>query len=279
MTALVVRGAADVVIDFEASAVSRRDAALDVASFIDSTLDSPEELESAVAAYRDLKAIAKATEESRTTVKAPVLQLSRTIDTKAKEFVGEVEKEMRRLDAAIANYNRELERKRREAEEQRLKALHDAQELERKQLAAIEAERQRKERDAAEAAKAAAEVLSDSPAEVTQAAVAAVAQVQQEAQQQIAQVLTESRAARVEAITSTAAALVPVKPAGLTTRKEPRYTVRDALALATNAPELVTIEPKAREILNKVRALGEFEGKREIHAGLIVWWEEKAVIR
>lgn len=278
MSALVVTGAADVVIGYDVSAVTRRDSVLASASFVDG-IATQEDLATAVEVFRELKAIAKATEDSRTAVKAPVLQLSRNIDTKAKEFVGSVELEIRRIDRLISDWNRKQEEERRKAEAERRRLLEEAGRREAARLRQIEEERLAKEREAAEAAKAAADVLGDSPAEAAQAAVVAVESVKQEAQQQIAQVLVESRAQRVEAITSTAAAIVPAKPAGLTTRKEPKFRVTDLLALAKKYPDWVTITPKTREIITDIRSAPEFGGEKEVYPGVIAWWEERAVVR
>lgn len=71
----------------------------------------------------------------------------------------------------------------------------------------------------------------------------------------------------------------PAKPAGLSERREPQYRVTNPIQIAAARPDLVTIAPKAREIAAATKLLGQFDGERELCAGLTVWWESKAVVR
>lgn len=263
----------------DASAIEQRDAAIGWAQLV-TAVDSPEQLTDAVANFRELKAIKKGAEDCRVSVKAPVLTLQRAIDEKAKEFVSPVDLEIQRLDRLITGFERRQEEARRKAEQERQALLKKAADEEAARLKQIEAQRQAELKAAMEKAAAEAAVvdpLSDGPAP---AAVAVVtAQVDVVAAQQALAVVDEARAARMNAIISTAPALVTARPAGMTTRREPKFRMTDALAFANSRPDLVTIEPKTREILAEIRKRPEFDGEVPGGPGIVVWWEGKVVVR
>lgn len=82
------------------------------------------------------------------------------------------------------------------------------------------------------------------------------------------------------AVVAASAAVVPAPaPAGMTVRRQPDFEITDALKLATARPDLVTITPKTREILVELRKLKEWDGKRQVVAGLLAWWDGKVVVR
>lgn len=263
----------------DASAIEQRDAAISWAQTV-TAVDSPEQLADAVANFRELKAIKKSAEESRVTVKAPVLTLQRSIDEKAKEFVSPVDLEIQRLDKLITAFERRQEDARRKAEQERQALLKKAADEEAARLRQIEAQRQADLKAAMEKAAAEAAVadpLSDGPAPA--AVAVATAQVDAVAAQQALAVVDEARAARVNAIATTAPALVTARPAGMSTRREPKFRVTDALAFANSRPDLVTIEPKMREILAEIRKRPEFDGEAPGGPGIVVWWEGKVVVK
>lgn len=97
----------------------------------------------AVVAMRELKSIRTGIEATRKSVKAPVLELGKQIDTIAADFMADAEKEEKRLQGLINHYQRiQLDRQR--AEEDRVRQEQaEAQRLE------AEAKRKREEAERA----------------------------------------------------------------------------------------------------------------------------------
>lgn len=95
----------------------------------------------AVNALQALKAITRGMEATRKSVKAPVLDLGRKIDSVASEFIQEVEREEMRISGFVNHYQRTQLRLKREAEEKGEAEQREAQRL------ADEAKRLREEAD------------------------------------------------------------------------------------------------------------------------------------
>lgn len=132
---------------------------------------SQDQLEQAVKAMKELATITKETENARKTVKAPVLELGKKIDTVAQNFLDPVEKEMTRIQSLTTAYQvqqlREKEERDRKAREEQAKAEAAAREAEQARVAAEKAiadAKNAKDRAAAEAAKEAAELAAETAA-------------------------------------------------------------------------------------------------------------------
>ncbi len=119
----------------------------------------------AVAALRDLKAIRSGMESTRKSVKAPVIELGRKIDTIAADFLQETDREEMRLQGLINHFQRkQLEEKRAEElrqQRERDEAVRLETEAKRKRE---EAERANDEKLRAEASKLEAAALNKSMA-------------------------------------------------------------------------------------------------------------------
>ena len=116
----------DVEIAIEQSALTQRTEALDMASSVVQVAGETDQM-LAVGAQAQIKRLLKLVESSRQSVKAPVLQLGRTIDAKASEFTGPLEAEDRRIGKLVSTYQAEQRRLAEEAERKRLEAIRQAE--------------------------------------------------------------------------------------------------------------------------------------------------------
>lgn len=87
------------------SSIAHRDEILTESKKV-TQVNNASELEQAVESMRHLAGIAKETEAARKTVKAPVLQLGKTIDTVADTFIAPVKKEQDRICEIVNAYQR-----------------------------------------------------------------------------------------------------------------------------------------------------------------------------
>ena len=219
-------------------------------------VNDPQDNEAARHQVKALAAMRNAVEKSRNTVKAPVLQVGRDIDAKAKEFVEAIDAEEKRLGKLMADYAtevealrrkmmREIEEKRREEENARIMA----------EAARIKAEQE------AEAARIAAEkamweepddrsIEEQAGVEYQKAKAAAEALRQAEAEE-------AARKAQDKVV-----AIVPAKAEGVKFTAD--YELEDIDALYRYSPALVTMEPKRKDILELIRALGADEDNQII---------------
>lgn len=177
--------------------------------------------ECAVEAVRDIKALMAEIEACRKTVKAPVLQLGKSIDKAARDFCGALITEQARVQKLITGY----------ADEQRRIAF----EAEKKRRA--EQERLERERQAA------AEKLKQ--AETPEAVKEARATVEQAVKAE----------ADVKAIST-----APEKVSGLVVRKVKDFKIVDIDALHKARPDLVHIMPKRSEILEAIKTADSIPG-------------------
>jgi len=279
VSALLVQGTDLVEISISGSALELRESTIAFAELI-STVETNHQAADAVESIRELRKLEKFVEYSRTQVKRPVLDLGAVIDLKAREFVAPVTEQVVRLNCLVDKFNRQKEAERQQAERSRILAIQQEQKKEQERLAAIaleQAKAQQRAKDAAALEKLLAAPdaapLIDAEAQRLAFEAAAKADIERKAAE------AAYRAATTAVIVATAPAIGAATPAGVSVRREPKFRVTDALALARNAPELVTITPKAREITAVLRIAGEFDGDREIHAGLIGWWEDRTVVR
>jgi flagellar biosynthesis GTPase FlhF len=187
---------------------------------------------SLIAAHvKKLKALKSSTEASRKSVKAPVLEIGREIDQLAKDFLADVEAEIRRLQAIANQFARK-------AEEERQRAIREARaKAEAEQRAAAE------ERRKAEEAKAREKAEEAEPAPfselITQAAAAETH-------------ATNAAAARREAAQIEKAKATEQVP-GMGTRTIVSFEVTDLLALLEYNRNLVEIKPKRAMILGLIK--------------------------
>lgn len=241
MSALILTGASDVSITVGAPITERRDEAVFSARMITEVDETT--LNEAVVSIRELKALAAEVEASRVAVKRPVDAIARQIQETAKTFVAPVEVELQRLHGLVTQH-------------ERVKA-----EAARKKAAEEERQRQQAEREAREAA-----------AKLERERLAAIA-----ANQPPPPPPPPPPKPVVQPTFSLAPQ--PPKPKGLGGRREPAFRVVCETTLASEHPELVTITPRARDIMDRVRAMGPFDGERRIGNGLAVYWEDKTTIR
>lgn len=171
-------------------------------------------LEAAAAALTTLKGLSRSVEDSRKDVKAPVLEVGRTIDAVAKDYLAPLDAEAKRLSAMVGSYQ----------EAQRRKAEKERQEAARVQAEAV-AEMQRKQ---AAAAAAGDEEAAD--------------KARAEAAEKIA-----------DAQINLANAEGP-KPEGIVTKTAWKFEVTDIEALFKARPELVVLEPNNAAIRAVVKA-------------------------
>lgn len=222
----------------------------------------------AQARIKALAALRTSVEKSRTDVKAPVLELGRRIDGIAKEFVAEVVTEEARLSALVADYAREQQRIKREAEmaaereRQRIeRERHEAEMAAQREQQRIERERMEAERQAHEAAmaKLRAEAANSAEAQAEarrQQEAALAAQRDAEARAEAARVKAaqDAEAARQRQAeaerAAAAAAAAPVIPAGV--KEEIDFEVTDAAALYAKFPQFCRIEVLRAPLLEAI---------------------------
>lgn len=256
------------------SAEKRKSALITTASAI-TAVATVEESAEASAEIKALAKIRNEIERGREQVKAPILQFGRDIDAKARDFAAELKQHEDRLSVLVKDYALKVEADRR-AEQARL------QEIERQRVAAEQkAERERMEEQRrneeasrkAEEARLEAERLAaqadEDDIESQLAASRAIDEAnarEKEAKAQaerdrLAEVDRESERLRREEETRRASSGARVVTKGVTFPLN--FEVEDVAALHAFDPSLVTLTPKAREILAKVKAM-EIEGKGAI---------------
>lgn len=275
MNALTLINADNISVSLVPDAITQRNAALELAGEI-TTVDNPFDQDIAADALKALKRIETGVESARVSVKAPVLQLGRQIDALAADFTNPVLVECKRITALLSAYQTKVRMEAMAAERQR-----------QVELARIEADRRAAE---AAAQKRAAEILAavaeakrqadaalrastDAEAEkAAQASAAAAAQAEAQQQQHAihAQAAQREREAQMKALTV-------AKPApqadGMTVRQVWKFEVTDIHALYRARPDLVSLEPRTREINSAMS-----KGFREC-PGLRIWSETVAGVR
>lgn len=276
MSALVLSGGDALAVSLAPSAVAQRDAAVTSASFVD-LVETPEQLAEAVEAIRQLRDLEKSAESSRVQVKAPVLAAQRAIDERAREFTAPIVAERARIDGLVNAYNRRMAEAARRAEQERREAIERARREEEERIRQLREQQAAREAEAARVAAEAAKVLGDE--DPKKAAEHAVVCTRIDAARETQAIIDQSRDQQRQAIITTAAAVAPPKPAGMSIRREPQFRVTDPAVLAAARPDLVTITPRAREITAAVKQAGEWDGEREVCPGLVAWWQDKTLVR
>ena len=185
------------------------------------------------------KELTRSIEASRSSVKAPVLELGKKIDALAKEIVVELDTESARVSKVLGAYQL--------AERQKAEA---AERLARDEARRIQAEAEQKAREAAKAASSEADALA-AASEIMDTAATKIAETKQ-------------------AIVST----VAPKAANTGVREDVCFEVTDIVALYAARPELVTLEPNG----SAIRAICKANPKLQL-PGLRHWTEAKTFIR
>lgn len=235
-------------------AYHQRTEALEAAQFV-VKVESKFAFEMAVEALKSLKAIEKAVEASRKAVKAPVLDLGRSIDAAAETFLASVKTESERLTKLATAWEAEQRRISAEAERQRQEEEAKAKRAELERLRALEWERQQAEKAAAAARSEEERLAAEERRKQAEASAAAV---------------TEQAAVREASAPVVVAA---PKTAGTVVRESWTFEVLDLKAFAAAHPELVEITVKRSAVLEKIR-----EGCRQL-AHARIYQETKLGVR
>ena len=250
-SAIVVSGIESTKIEITPQFTSLKRAVIEEAQLC-VAVNSPFTQQAAIDSQRALTQIKRTVEEDRQTVKKPVLDIGRLIDSTALTFITDVETEIARLKGLLTGYEVEQRKKVEEERQRQFQLQRQAQEAERLRLAELDRQRKEAEEAASKAAKA----------ETAQEATAAL---------QAAVVAEE----KVEALAVPVAQPVFVAPtvtkaAGTVVSERWDLTVDDIHALYAARPDLVEITPRRSIILTAIRAgLREIPGVR-IHRELNV---------
>lgn len=220
----------------------------------------------AVESIKGLKGLLTAVETSRTTVKAPVLELGKAIDTAAKKFCAEVDAEVNRLNQALRMFQLAERRKAEEAERLRLQELAR---IEREKQAAAERERKAAE-EAARAEAARLKADEDAFADGAEQALAAEQKRKQEAEYKAAVERTrQAELTRQEQLVRSAPVAAPVVAKGMSVRDSWVFDVVSLDALVRAHPGYCRVEPN-KSVINAAIA----NGMREC-PGLRIYQETK----
>lgn len=215
---------------------------------------TPDELDVAVEARRELNDIAKGVEKTRKELKAPILKAGKDLDKLADDFIADVEKEKDRLDGHINHWQREQLRI---AEEAR-KAAEEAQRKAEAEQARLQAELEAARRREEEAQKA-AENAKTAAAKAKAEADAKAAREAQEAAEE------KQFAAQLAAESTAAPAVIPEQPKGVSSRVTKDFRIigkneyeqrASLLKLAAKYPHLIKIEARRADILSTINQQG-----------------------
>jgi hypothetical protein len=274
--AIVLSNVEKLIVEVLPSAISQKQTALVAAAAITAVSDTKSQA-LAVNALKELQGLTKAVENSRMSVKAPVLEIGRKIDSLAHGYSLELELEGARIKKLIADYQNEQERIRQAAERARLEEL---QRLER-EVVAVKAKEEEAKAEAArlEAEKQKAweaEFMAETDKQIEDASRAQAALMAQEAeadrQRQEQAAKAQLLAAQQKAVAS---AVIPTahKPSGMSVQEKWRFEVVNLGVLYQHNAELVRMEANAAAINEQLRL-----GVREI-PGLRIWSEKSVGVR
>ena len=269
---------------------AERDLLLGMARDVENVRDA-QTAEKAATALRSLKDFTRNIEAARTSVKLPVLDLGKRIDTLAKELTTTLETEADRLSRALGAWNTEQKRL---AEEAERKAREEEQRIWREAQEKEAAEKARLQKEAAEReakAKAERDELLRRAERARSEAGKQRALEQAEAlriQQQIAEddrKAAEEHAARerneqagkaMVAARVSAPAPVAAPPPGVATRREIQYEVLDIQALYKALPHLCIITENRLLLKDYLKRLPAGTGSVP---GVRFWLEAKTSVR
>lgn len=247
-------------------AISARDEALDAAATIHAIADEMDEAEAADV-LKQLVGMSRGVEETRKAIKAPLIEAGRKIDGCATAFSSPIDAAVTRIKGLLGTFD--------QARRARVAAEELARQAEAKRIAdekaRADAELARQQQEAQEAAQraqdaASAAFLAEDPASQEKAATEAKAAQEQATAQ--AALIEQAKAdkARADAaqlqLSVQSREKAPAKPKGISSRQVWKFEVVDIRALYAERPDLVTLEPKGREIERVVSAGVELPGVR-----------------
>jgi pyruvate/2-oxoglutarate dehydrogenase complex dihydrolipoamide acyltransferase (E2) component len=251
------------------SAWAARDSAISEARCVGKVCD-PLTAELAVVALKSLKDLSRTVEKHRKDIKEPVLNLGRLIDSTAKDFCADLEKEETRITKLLNAYQSEIDRIAREQEEKRQADIRRLQEEERKR----QEEAARKEREAKAAQEAAERAAREAVnAEQRKAAIEQARLADEERRRLAAQAAQEAAIARQAEAKAMQPTQAPQRAEGASVQRPWVFDLIDINALYKARPELVELNVKRSEILARIRA-----GEREI-PGVKIYQETKVSVR
>lgn len=242
MNELILKNYTEVSVAIAAEAHSQKAAALKSASIIKTVVDELSE-ELAVDALTDIKRIIKAIEESRKSVKAPVLKTGNEIDDMAKTFIAELLPERDRLEAELTRREKERREARRKEEEARQAEIARLKQQE------IDAAKE-KQRLADEEKAAQEEANRKLAAANTVQEAQAVVEQHQEKQAEITQQKAEVEKKEIAAVTAQVPAPLAKqkKIAGVSARSRWTFKVINIDLLYQTHPELVNMTERTADI-------------------------------
>ena len=238
-------------------ALAARDEALANSALI-ARVTNAEQNKNAVDAHIFLKRVASTFESARKKMKEPLLEAGRQLDRAVSGELIEVEKEIGRLSVLSADFQR--------AEARRVR---EEQELQARELARIEAEKQaeiqriaREQAEAERKAREAAETAARQAAEAKTAKQRAAAEAARIEAERIAKEAAEKSAAELQlanerAAQATAAEVKPVtatRTTGQVVKEDWEITVTNPYELAKFHPDCVKIEPMLTPIKQALNA-------------------------
>lgn len=262
MSALVVSHIADVTISVGDDAVAKRGAAIDEAREI-TVVEDDFAQGLAVDALKQLNSLTKSVEQSRTQIKAPVLELGRKIDSTAKEFSTPMEIEIRRLNGLVTAYQSAQRKKSEEIERARQAELRRVEDERRKAEAA--AEKAERERMAAQE-QAEGSFIPDEASKAQEDAAKAAAQAE-------ASRIEQERLKQEQIKLQSQVARTPEKVSGLVVKEVWKFEVIDFRQLAINHPGFVRMEVNASAVNEAIRG-----GMRDC-SGIRIYSETQTQVR
>lgn len=246
-----------------------RDRLLELALAV-TTISSTDGAETAARAMRALKGFTRQIEDSRVSVKQPILDLGKKVDGLARELTSDIENESTRLSRMLGAWQAEEKRKEEEAQrkarEEEARIWREAQEKERQRQEAVRIEEEKKAaeeraRIADLDAKAAAFKTKEAREKAEKAAESARIKAEMDADQRkqdeelaAAERLEQTQASMVQA-RIVGNQIVAKKPAGVATRTEIEYEVTNIVALYEAAPYLVKMEPNVSALKAALKGL------------------------
>lgn len=253
MNALTIQGVQSVQIACDPAVLVLRTGQLVTARKITS-ITTASEYEIAAMVIKSLKGFTSTIEASRKAIKAEPLKITRQIDEIAETTAAPVEEEIKRL-SCLRNEFAVLEAQRqaqiqRDAEAARRKREAEIEAARQAELARIKAEHEAKAKAEAEERAKQAKENEDAFAQIKAERLAEQAKARAEAELLQAQQRAEQAAADAKRKAEQAAVVAP----STAVKTVWRWYVRDVAKLAQAKPDLVTIEPKTREINALVNA-------------------------
>lgn len=228
------------------AAIGARDEALSLSSLI-GKVENAEQNKAAVAAHIKLKQIALQFERARKQLKEPLLEAGRQLDRCVGNELSDVEKEIGRMENLTRDF--QLKEARRVREEQELQArelarIEAEKQAEIQRIAREQAEAERKAREAAEAAaRLAAEATNKKQREAAEAARVESERIAKEAADKSAAAMQAASERAAEATRIEAKPIVATRVAGQVVKTDWEITVTNPWELAKFHPDCVRIEP------------------------------------